>query len=517
MNLSCPLLVLPLLCLWLSGCAQRQHTTGAPRRDDGKINVTLLHFNDVYEINPLENNAVAGLARVANLERELSAENPNTFTVHAGDFLSPSAIGQFKLGGEQIRGRQMVETMNAIGVDLVTFGNHEFDLKEPDLLKRLDEGAYNWVSSNVLRLAGDERRDTVPFAVRGASIPTYRVQTFRDADGTVLRLGFIAVTVDLARPNYVAYRDYRTAARQAYEAVKGQCDVVLALTHLKMEADSLLALELPEVPLFMGGHDHNNMYRMPTPHTRVAKADANAKTVYVHRLAYNHKTHKVSVLSELVPITSERPEDALTAATVSKWNRLTDSILRVEGFEAHAPVLQLREALDARESVVRTVDCRMSQLVAQAYGHAFPESECALVNTGSIRVDDVLSGQLTEYDIQRILPFGGRICLAEMKGELLLQIVRIGRTKNVGVGGFLSLDRMEYDPVNDRLLINGAQLDPAQTYRVAMPEFLLTGRETNLSFLKKEHPGIQRLLEGDPDPGSPRNDARRALIAFLRR
>jgi 2',3'-cyclic-nucleotide 2'-phosphodiesterase (5'-nucleotidase family) len=511
------LLAIVLVPLLWTACKPAQKTAQSPRRDDGRIQVTLLHFNDVYEINPLENRSVAGLARVAHLERELSAENPNTFTVHAGDFLSPSAIGLMKLNGEAIRGRHMVEVMDAIGVDLVTFGNHEFDLKEPDLLKRLDEGHFQWISANVRHVPGPEHRDTTVFRTRGTPIPPYTVRTFRDADGTEFRLGFIAVTIDQAKPKYVAYEEYRRAARRAYLGIRDSCDAVVAITHLEMRQDSLLALELPEVPLFMGGHDHANLYRMPTAHTRVAKADANAKTVYVHRLTFDRRNRQLKILSELVPITGERPEDPVAAAVVDRWNRRTDSLMRSLGFDPQAPVFQIAEPLDARESVVRFQDCRMNQLVAQAYGHAFPEAECALVNTGSIRVDDVLTGQLTEFDVQRILPFGGKLCLAEMKGELLRQVVAIGRTQNVGKGGFLSLDRIEHDPASGTTRVNGADLDPARTYRVALPEYLLSGDETNLKFLKKDHPGILRVVEGDPDAQHFRNDARKALIIFLRK
>ena len=47
--------------------------------------VTILHFNDVYEITPVEGGRSGGLARVATLRRRLLAENPNTFTLLAGD------------------------------------------------------------------------------------------------------------------------------------------------------------------------------------------------------------------------------------------------------------------------------------------------------------------------------------------------------------------------------------------------------------------------------------------------
>lgn len=110
-----------------------------PASDDGKIEFIILQTNDVYEISPLEGGTVGGMARVAQIKKELLAENPNTMAVMAGDFLNPSVIGTLKYEGERIRGKQMVETMNVAGIDLVTFGNHEFDLDENDLLQRIEE------------------------------------------------------------------------------------------------------------------------------------------------------------------------------------------------------------------------------------------------------------------------------------------------------------------------------------------------------------------------------------------
>ena len=93
------------------------------------VEFTILQINDVYEIAPLEGGSVGGLARVAGLLRQLEVENPNTIAVLAGDFLSPSFMGTLKKDGERIAGLQMVETLNAMGLDYATFGNHEFDLK----------------------------------------------------------------------------------------------------------------------------------------------------------------------------------------------------------------------------------------------------------------------------------------------------------------------------------------------------------------------------------------------------
>jgi len=119
-----------------------------PKRDDGKIDVVFVQVNDVYEIAPLEGGKTGGMARVATLKKEYLKANPNTFLIMAGDFLSPSVYNSLKYNGERIRGQQMVESMNAAGMDYAIFGNHEFDITESELQKRINESSFQWISSN---------------------------------------------------------------------------------------------------------------------------------------------------------------------------------------------------------------------------------------------------------------------------------------------------------------------------------------------------------------------------------
>ena len=114
-------------------------------KEDGKIDFTFLQLNDVYEIAPIQGGAYGGMARVESVHKELLNENPNTMLFLAGDFLNPSLLGSIKVDGERVRGKQMVEVMNAMNFDLVAFGNHEFDVSQKDLQNRLNESNFHWI------------------------------------------------------------------------------------------------------------------------------------------------------------------------------------------------------------------------------------------------------------------------------------------------------------------------------------------------------------------------------------
>src|SRR5882762_5598061 len=110
---------LVLACV-LAGCAAPDTRTAAaapPRA----VEITLLQINDAYVLEPVDGGRRGGMARLATLVKRLRAAHPNVVFAHAGDMLSPSPMSTV------LRGAQMIGVLNALGLDVATFGNHEFD------------------------------------------------------------------------------------------------------------------------------------------------------------------------------------------------------------------------------------------------------------------------------------------------------------------------------------------------------------------------------------------------------
>ena len=112
------------ISLFLISCGSGRQTTSQPR-EDGIITLKFIQLNDVYEIAPLGGGKYGGMARVAHVVDSIREIHPNTYLYMAGDFLNPSLLGTIKYNGERIRGKQMIEVMNAMNFDMVTFGNVE--------------------------------------------------------------------------------------------------------------------------------------------------------------------------------------------------------------------------------------------------------------------------------------------------------------------------------------------------------------------------------------------------------
>lgn len=514
--------LLLLLALWAIACNPARR---AATRDDGQIEVVFLQLNDVYEIAPLGDNT-GGLARVAALRQELLSKNPNTITVLAGDFISPSVTGALRYEGKRIRGRQMVETLNALGLDWVVFGNHEFDYDLEDLQARMDESNFTWLGANARLKTDDQLQPFFKNSPTGKTpCPDNLVVSLTDADGTRLRLGVFGILIDSGRKPWVAYSNPDSIAREQLDLLKDRADLVVGLTHRNFAEDLALAAALSEVPLWMGGHDHDHRIEKVGDAT-VAKADANVRTVYIHTLRYNKKTRKTSLQSELRRIDAQLPEEPRTAAVVARWETIKNNALLEDGIRADQKLVELKEPLDCREAAVRHRQLPVGRLITGAMRAASKhQPDCAILNSGSIRVDDVLSGWITEVDVVRMLPFGGAFSEAEMQGDFLKRILDAGRG-NKGSGGYLQLNGADWDEARQGWLIGADPLDLQRLYRVALPNFLLTGNEKNMDFLKTainadgtgtSNPGVLRLYSPTPgDKADLRNDIRRTLIQYWR-
>lgn len=136
----------------------------------------------------------------------------------------------------------------------------------------------------------------------------------------------------------------------------------------------------------------------------------------------------------------------------------------------------------------------------------------------------MLSGSLTELDIVRILPFGGAIVEVEMTGTLLRKTLDAGYN-NKGNGGYRQLHRIRRDEASGKWYVADKALDDAKSYHITLPEFLLTGNESNMAFLKASlgadgkstNPDIPKILKADPkDKADLRNDIRLVFIQYLK-
>lgn len=503
-----------IFLLIFSACATVR-TPPASVQDDGKITVTFVQINDVYEIAPMQGGKIGGVARVAALKKQELAKNPNTFMVMAGDFLSPSVYNSLKYEGKRIRGRQMVESLNSAGLDFAVFGNHEFDIKENELQERIDESTFQWIASNTFHKT---QSGVAPFQKTTSSgtenFPATYILNVEDEDGTKAKIGFIGLTLPFNKAEYVTYTDHFQVAEKLYAQLKDSVDAVVALTHLSVDEDSILAGRVPGLALIMGGHEHDMQFKK-VGNIYITKAHANAKSAYVNSLTIDVKNKNTSVVPELRMIDSALPEDPATALVVKKWMDIGDTNFAALGFNSQRIIREKGEPLDGREEMIRSGKTNLTQIAVSALEKAVPSADVAILNSGSIRVDDIIQMPVTEYDIIRSLPYGGAIMEVDMKGSLLLRVLEAGRN-NVGSGGFLQYSSsVNYDSNTKSWTLKEIAIDPKKTYHVALADFLMTGGEANMDFLNKDNPDVIKIYPTPTLVSDSRSDSRLAIIKYM--
>ncbi|OJJ18504.1 hypothetical protein BKI52_23100 [marine bacterium AO1-C] len=475
----------------------------------------ILQLNDVYEIAPIQGGKYGGMARVANLRQQLLKETPHVITTLSGDFLNPSVLGTIKYNGQRIKGAQMVAAMNAAGIDYVCFGNHEFDLSEEDLLKRINESKFQWISTNI-----EYKKDgkTQPFFKKTGNnkeeFPRSVVLKIPNENGQdTVKVGLLGLALNIDN-DIVAFRKVKEAAQVELAYLKDKIDFAIPMTHLLIKDDKQLAKDIPQFPLMMGGHDHTNMKHV-VGNTVITKADANAKTAYIHRISFDHVTQKVTVKSELKEINASIGEEPKTAEVVKTWLDHANQGFNTLGFNVKEQLMDLKGAsLDARESKIREEPTNLGKDICEAMLATIPEAKAALLNSGSVRLDDQLHGQVTVYDVLRTLPYGGDIFEVKLKGSLLKKILTTG-AGNKGSGGYLQTTGVNYDEASKTWKIGKDTIADDQDYIVAMANYLLSGKETNFDYLTPKNPDITYAKEDNDNP--VREDIRKALIAYWKK
>lgn len=472
------------------------HTSRAAS-EDANVRFTILHLNDVYEITPV--GGEGGLARVATLHRRLRENNPNTFMVLAGDLFSPSALGTARVAGERLAGKQIVAIMNAVGLGYATFGNHEFDPTEEQFHQRLKESRFRWFSSNAMDAQGR------PFP----NVPAYRILEVANRKGRKIKIGLFGLTIPSNPKPYVRYLDVFQEAGKQVQWLRPQVDALMAITHLAFDDDRKLAETYPQIDLILGGHEHIHHAFEKGNLAPIYKADANARTVYLHYFVYDTSAKRLKRTSILRPVTSDTPEDPAVKQEVAKWVQAAFDGFRKDGFQPEERVTISAMALDGTEESVRSGETDLTRLIAEGMLQGTEGAELAVYNGGAIRIDDTLPpGPITQYDVIRILPFGGKVLLVEIQGSLLQKALDQG-VANRGIGGYLQTAGVTREAGGPGWRIAGAPLDPDRAYRVAILDFLLTGREQNLEYLNRDAPGVKVLREG--------SDIRQTTIQQLQR
>lgn len=100
--------------------------------------LNIIHFNDVYNIEPNTQEPVGGASRFITAIEHLMSKAP-TLVLFSGDALSPSNISML------CKGKQMIQVLNKCHINAACLGNHDFDFGLDVLVNHICDSNFTWL------------------------------------------------------------------------------------------------------------------------------------------------------------------------------------------------------------------------------------------------------------------------------------------------------------------------------------------------------------------------------------
>ncbi len=233
------------------------------------IDINIAHINDHHsQLDPIAAQTLkldgvdtqvdlGGFARQTAVFQSL-AGTPNLLKLHAGDAITGTLYYTF------FRGEADAKLMNSICFDAFTPGNHEFDDGDEALKTLLDQLAdplnggncgMSTVSANIRPKVGT----ALAPAGGKAYLQPYLIKQIDGVDVGIVGLTAAAKTINSSRPlASTEFKDETRSAQQAIDELRAQgVRHVVLLSHLGYEADKLIAPQLTDVDVIIGGDSHS--------------------------------------------------------------------------------------------------------------------------------------------------------------------------------------------------------------------------------------------------------------------
>ncbi|KAK4020015.1 hypothetical protein OUZ56_002011 [Daphnia magna] len=436
--------------------------------------LTILHFNDVYNIESVDKEPVGGATRFSTALKSFSHLNP--LILFSGDVLAPSFMSTFT------KGEHMVPVLNACGIHCAVYGNHDFDFGIEVLMQRAQATTFPWLMSNVI-----DNKTRRPLADGKISLVI---------DWHGIRVGLIGLvekewlpTLADVNLEHVTYTDYIECGRLLAGNLKDiqGCKIVIALTHMRIPNDLRLAKEVDEIDLILGGHDHVSKF-IEVENRCIIKSGTDFRQFSKITIRFLGEEEKPLISVKLVDVTAEYEEDADLKLAL-------DSFTSVIGTKMEDVLGEFSVPLDGLCSSLRTSETNLGNFICDVMVAA-TDSDLALLNSGTLRSDRIHPpGPFKIRDLSQILPMLDPLIVVEISGEDLLAALENGvcmypklDARFLQVGGMsFAFDpkKLPFQRVDSQFVrIGNRYLDIHSKYRMVTKAYMMAGKH-GFDVLKK--------------------------------
>ena len=540
--------------LTLSGCATTQGTSQTAEPVDVRIigfNDFHGHLDPPKAATETVNAAgekirvpSGGVAYLASAVDSLKTGQANTVVVAAGDL-----IGASPLSSSLFLDEPSIMAMNMVGLEFNAVGNHEFDRGTEELLRIQSGGCEKYTAAEPCRVdrpfVGAKFRQLAANTIEADGqtlFPPFAIKTFGTGRNSV-SIGFIGMTlkgtanlVSAGRIKGISFADEAETANALVPKLKAAgADVIVVLIHEGVSnsgdinnpkcdgvAGSLTAIldRLdPAIDVVVSGHTHQayvcDYGQLNKDHPiLLTSAGTRGQIVTGIDLRIDPASGKViSKSARNIVVQSEAFTGSRGAVPL---------VGDIPAFTPHADLAALvaryRDAAKADETRIvgslagpatreknRAGESLMGNLIADAQLAATQSADnggaqIAFMNPDGIRAEVVpdANGKLTFGSVFTAQPFGNQLIVKTMTGAQLKEVLeqQFNNPSWVRVLSPSSGFRFGYDlskPLGQRVIfatLNGAPIDDAKTYRVAVSDFLSNGGDLFAGFVKGTNPTV---------------------------
>ncbi|MDY0151109.1 MAG: bifunctional UDP-sugar hydrolase/5'-nucleotidase [Candidatus Cloacimonas sp.] len=443
----------------------------------GAVPIRILHTNDSHGSYIPQKSKQGAWSGYATLEYYLNQErsaSKRTLYLDAGDQQTGSVFASLPF--KSAIGGAVIESFNLLKLDASTFGNHEFDQSQANTIQLNKLANYPFISTNL------QTQDGKPFG----GVP-YKIFSLDS-----LKVGVFGFTLT-ELPEKVRHESiaglkilpYKQALDKYLDEVDKQTDLIILLTHIGYEADSLLATSLDNrVDLIIGGHSHvfidnpmqvNGIYIASAGShlSALGKLDLDVVNDRIETIQYN-------MIPLMVPETM--PKTPLSAFIQT----IADSLET----ELGKTIANLPEAWIPDKFQETIVSRWLAEALKAEYSDPY-KPDLALINCGGIR-KAIPAGPLTLQDMHELLPFNNYVVLFSCYGRDLLTMDALNKQHAIdkpydilqsSATGWIEQNCPGGHEHKKQIYeINGKTLDPDQVYRVVSHDYVLDQWDKYLGF-----------------------------------
>eukprot|EP01080_Neovahlkampfia_damariscottae_P008138 gene8138-12599_t len=204
-----------------------------------EINLRILHFGDLYQLE--RQNGIGGLSELKSVLNYYKSNSKYHLTTFGGDFI-PSMINNIP-----ITSIEMLEYLEELNIDIGTFGNHELDIGEENLLKIIKNSQQiEWISSNIYN-----KTTMKPILKRYKII---NIENISICFLTYLTSIHSKLNNSTKNIEILKFESMMNLTLNDHSLLK--CDFRILLSHSNLNEDFEIIKKYSNIDIILGAHDH---------------------------------------------------------------------------------------------------------------------------------------------------------------------------------------------------------------------------------------------------------------------